>query len=110
MPKKLIPNGQEIRAMRELLESPVFPASLNGLRYFEVQSDDNDGDPTIDRLTVVIALDGDVHVHIINGGSCRFRMPLFDGGHHDRVRQAALILAEAIRLEAEEGISGSEVG
>lgn len=108
MPKRLIPEGQESHAIRELLESPVFPESLNGLDFFQVRTDDADGNQVIDMLTVEIAGDSDVHLHIINGGTCRFRT-LAGGGKHLRVRQALLILAEAIRLDTEEEIPGAEV-
>lgn len=107
--KKLILKGQESQAIKELLEGDYWLPTLTGKNVFSVQTDDIDGDPTVDWLTVYIAPDSDVHVHIIQGSSCRFRMPMIGGGRHKRVRNALLILAEAIRSEAEERIEGTAV-
>ena len=107
--KKLIPKGQESQAIKELLEGDYRLPTLTGKDAFSVQTDDTDGDPTVDWLSVYIAPDSDVHVQIINGCSCRFRMPMIGGGRHKRVRNALLILAEAIRAEAEEEVEGIRV-
>ncbi len=82
-----------------LLESVFWPKSLSiGAAYSRVH-DDCDGQRGAEHeLTVVIGRDGDLHVLQCGEISLRFREP-FGGGASPRVRNALLVLAEAIRRD-----------
>lgn len=92
------------RKIRKLLNSNFWPQSIqSGIRYTRVH-DDCDGDMS-QVLSVVIGDDGDAWVAADADtpfSSLRFRVPLIGGGMSPRVRNALLILAEAIRLDNED--------
>jgi len=72
-----------------------------GTRYARTH-DDCDGDRS-QKLSVVIGEDGDAWVAAdAPDRTLRFRMPIIGGGASPRVRNALVILAEAIRLDNEE--------
>ncbi len=91
--------SQEIR---RLLEKPYWPQTLEAGKLYERFEDDS---PT-GRISVVFGGDGDGYI-MLNAVqdpnehklSMRFRMPMMGGGQSPRVRNALLILAEAIRLD-----------
>ena len=86
------------RVLDKVLESHFWPQTLSASSsHFRIH-DDNDGDPH-QVLAVHIAHDGDVWV-LPSEKSLRFRAPL-GGGMSPRVRNALLVLAEAIRRDNE---------
>ena len=89
--------------IKELLEEYFFPRTLKaGTPYFRTH-DDCDGDMN-EGIGVEIDRYGDAWVSVKNRPmhSCRFRMPMIGGGASPRVRNALVILAEAIRLDNED--------
>lgn len=92
----------KLEQIRELLETPFWPESLAPrTQYLRYCDDTRKG-----GISVVFGDDGDgwidVYQHIDPddfNGSVRFRMPMTGGGQSPRVRNALLILAEAIRLD-----------
>lgn len=63
-------------------------------------------DSPLGTLSVIIGGDGDCHIAVIQERdpkecrlSMRYRMPMTGGGQSPRVRNALLVLAEAIRLD-----------
>lgn len=93
-----------------LLESMFWPKSLSfGSAYSRID-DDCDGQRGPEHaLTVVIGQDGDLHVLQCGDNSLRFREP-FGGGASPRVRNALLVLAEAIRRDNAVDHSHTEQG
>lgn len=87
--------------IKTLLEEPFWPETLKaGESYFRTH-DDCDGDLG-QGISVSVDPQGDVWVNTTTRRSyCRFRT-FFGGGMSLRVRNALLILAEAIRLDNEE--------
>lgn len=86
-----------------LLElEPILPHLEPFVRYERTQ-DDCDGDRT-DMVVVTLDPFGDVYLSTEQPGCKRFRT-FSGGGNSHRVRRALLILAEAIRLDNEEGKS-----
>ena len=90
--------------IRELLDGDYWIPTLETKQNYRRSHDDNDGDLSQD-ISVIIGEDGDAHV-MTNGpydgrGYLRFRHGI-GGGRSLRVRNALLILAEAIRLDNEE--------
>ena len=86
--------------IRSILASSFYIPSLDTEGVYQILEDDSpDG-----TLSVCISNDGDVHVQVMPGetkhaySSIRFRT-FAGGGRHKRVRNAILILAEAIRLD-----------
>lgn len=91
------------RALNTLLDGAYFPATLQSGVLYQRVHDDCDGD-TLQTLGVAIAPDSDVHVVLPisrDVDSLRFRT-YFGGGMSLRVRNALLVLAEAIRRDNEE--------
>lgn len=86
------------RVLDKVLESYFWPQALSASSSFSRIHDDNDGDPH-QVLVVHIGHDGDVWV-LPTENSLRFRAPL-GGGMSPRVRNALLVLAEAIRRDNE---------
>ncbi len=89
------------RNIRELLDGIFWPADLRSQTPYVRVHDDCDGDAS-QRLSVIIGDDGDAWIAadaptVFN--SLRFREPFIGGGMSPRVRNALLILAEAIRLD-----------
>ncbi len=88
------------RALNTLLERHWWPQTLQPQSAHSRVHDDNDGDRS-QALTVFLGHDLDAHV-MLDGESLnlRFRAPL-GGGASPRVRNALLVLAEAIRRDNE---------
>jgi hypothetical protein len=88
-----------VQAMDVLLESPFWPKSLSpDVSYARVQ-DDSDGQRGDDQqLSVLVGHDSDVYVLLPGMTALRFREPL-GGGMSPRVRNALIVLAEAIRRD-----------
>lgn len=96
------PNTQDVeRAMNVLLEGSYWPASLEAKVAYSRRHDDTDGDTSADQnLTVMFGLDADGYVTNGWAQTLRFRES-FGGGQSPRVRNALLVLAEAIRRDNE---------
>lgn len=88
------------KALNDLLEGDFWIDSLKADECYSRVHDDNDGDTSIDNtLQVYIAQDADLHVFLpYSLESLRFRN-YFGGGKSLRVRNALLVLAEAIRRD-----------
>lgn len=84
----------------QLLESYVMPASIERDTVYSRIHDDHDGD-AMQALEVMVMHDGDVAVSIGKRQELRFRTDT-GGGCSPRVRNALLVLAEAIRRDNEE--------
>jgi len=101
MGAKFIEHEAAARKIRQLLDSNFWPEDLrSNVRYTRVH-DDCDGDAS-QVLSVIISEDGDAWVAADGEtaySALRFRVPLIGGGASPRVRNALLILAEAIRLD-----------
>ena len=90
------------RALNTLLEGAYWPASLSVQTGYSRRQDDTDGDLSAAQdLNVYIGRDCDVHVWSGDGDPLRFRT-YFGGGLSPRVRNALLVLAEAIRRDNQE--------
>ena len=95
---KEVPVEQRIKA---LLEEPFWPKTLKAQESYFRTHDDCDGDLG-QGVSVTIDPQGDVWLDTTTKMCpCRFRT-FFGGGQSLRVRNALLILAEAIRLDNEE--------
>lgn len=88
--------------IRQLLEDSFWLATLETGRTYQRYEDDS----PLGYLSLVFGGDGDGHIMVIQEQdpnehkmSMRFRMPMQGGGQSPRVRNALLILAEAIRLD-----------
>lgn len=97
--KKEIPVESRIKA---LLDEPFWPKTLKTEESYFRTHDDCDGDLG-QGVSVTIDPQGDVWLNTTTPKmtSCRFRT-FFGGGQSLRVRNALLLLAEAIRLDNEE--------
>lgn len=95
-----VPSPDQIgEALETLLESPFWPSSLSpDVRYARVHDDCEGHRDDAQQLAVLIGRDGDVHVLLPDFRSLRFREPM-GGGVSPRVRNALLVLAEAIRRD-----------
>lgn len=83
--------------IKDLLEEPFWLHTLKSNTAYFRTHDDCDGD-TKKGIQVIFDKLGDAHFSVQNmKGECRFRT--FGGGQSLRVRNALLILAEAIRLD-----------
>ncbi len=90
---------------------PEWPEGLKMMTSYKVLCDDK-GRKGTSWLNLIIAEDGDVHVSMQDWEECPNGEPTpfpsirvrtsAGGGRHDRVRQALLWLAEAIRLDCGE--------
>ena len=84
------------RSMNTLLEGAYWPASLETRTAYSRTQDDTDGELSGHDLMVSIGPDGDAWVQTPQ--VLRFRT-YGGGGHSLRVRNALLVLAEAIRRD-----------
>lgn len=90
------------RALNVLLEGSYFPSSLQPNSAHSRRHDDTDGETGLEQdLTVAISQDCDAWIVAGGGKTLRFRN-WFGGGMSLRTRNALLVLAEAIRRDAEE--------
>lgn len=90
------------KMVHELLDGFYWLPKMEQFGCYERSQDDHDGDWS-QRLAVMVGPDGDMHVATLKKhmGHLRFRTHM-GGGGSVRVRNALMILAEAIRLENEE--------
>lgn len=87
------------RALNTLLDGAYWPESLSVQTGYSRRQDDTDGDRSVAQdIHVYIGRDADVHVWSGHGDPLRFRT-YFGGGVSPRVRNALLVLAEAIRRD-----------
>jgi len=91
------------RAMNTLLEGSYWPATLGARDTHTRRQDDTDGQRGPDQdLSVSIGPDGDMWVVLPSSAqSLRFRTAA-GGGQSLRVRNALMVLAEAIRRDNED--------
>lgn len=89
------------QALDALLEQPFWIQTLKTESVYQRMEDDTSG-----FINVCIGKDGDSWITVMNeidpkqsSFSFRFRTPLIGGGESPRVRNALLILAEAIRRD-----------
>ncbi len=105
MAKRIKPVTQEsmTKAMDHLLEGAYWPQTLRPCTAYVRLQDDTDGEVGPDQeLKLVFGPDGDAWVVLPQSlMSLRFRT-WSGGGHSLRVRNALLVLAEAIRRDNEE--------
>lgn len=88
------------RALNTLLERAYWVPTLKADQHYSRLQDDTDGSTAAEHdLTVFIDFQGDVWVN--RHGDLRFRT-LAGGGSSLRVRNALVVLAEAIRRDNEE--------
>lgn len=89
----------------DILTEPFWPPNLTTKDVvYRTTHDDNDGEPASGFLSITFSMDGDAWIQI--GGKnertspvLRYRMPVFGGGRFPKVRNALLLLADAIRQE-----------
>jgi hypothetical protein len=94
------------RAMNTLVEGYYWPTSLEPQSGYTRRHDDTDGKRGIEEdLTVSIGPDGDMWVVVAGAAPLRFRSDA-GGGQSLRVRNALLVLAEAIRRDNNERPQG----
>lgn len=87
------------RAMNTLIEGAYWPASLGVRESYIRRHDDTDGETGPEQdLAVTFGPDGDAWVMLPGLRSLRFRT-WAGGGQSLRVRNALLVLAEAIRRD-----------
>lgn len=86
-----------------LLEEPFWLNTLVADKVYSRLHDDHDG-TFIGHVSIQFTRDGDAWLNIVARPmeTLRFRMPFSGGGTSPRVRNALMILAEAIRLDNEE--------
>ena len=90
------------RAMNTLIEGAYWPPCLETRKPYCRRHDDTDGDLSVaQEISVTIGPDGDVWVAARGTPAMRFRM-YAGGGESLRVRNALLVLAEAIRRDNED--------
>ncbi len=105
-----VPTKPEIdKALHTLIEQDFWIDTLGPDELYSRIHDDNDGHTTStaeNSLQVYIAQDGDLHVFLPGSQeTLRFRN-YFGGGKSLRVRNALLVLAEAIRRDNAERPQG----
>ena len=94
--------------IHKILNTPFWLDSLDTLKYYSISHDENDGD-TFQKIHLLITPDGDIRLRVSGSREFfRFRFPGQGGGNYPKVRNALLILAEAIRLESE-GNSNADI-
>lgn len=88
--------------IRKVLETPFWPSTIKPGECYQRYEDDS----PFGFLSITFGGDGDGHMLVLHEQdpkerrfSMRFRMPMTGGGQSPRVRNALLILAEAIRLD-----------
>jgi hypothetical protein len=89
--------------IRALLETSFWPRLLKSMEHQTRVSDDSSSE-----LSVVFTPDGDGWIDVLTKPDpkevttvLRFRMPILGGGDSERVRNALLVLALAIKLDNE---------
>ena len=85
----------------KILNGYFWPKKLKGRDSYLTTHDDNDGDPSSGYLAIEFSNDGDAWIKT-SGPMLRYRMPGIGGGKSPKIRNALLLLAEAIRQEGQE--------
>jgi len=83
-----------------VLTEYFWPPNLTNQTYITTH-DDHDGEPTSGMLSVVFSCDGDAWIKTYGRHSLRFRT-LGGGGQFPKIRNALLLLADAIRQEGQD--------
>jgi hypothetical protein len=83
----------------KILTDPFWPPNLKTNVTYMTTHDDNDGDPSSAFMCVTFSVDGDAWIQTYGRRDLRYRQPIFGGGRFPRIRNALLLLAEAIRLD-----------
>ena len=93
------------KTLDKVLTEPYWPQTLKTGEEYITTHDDHEGEPMSGTLHVQFSIDGDAWIRICGkdrpSPALRFRMPGIGGGKFKRVRNALLLLAEAIRQEGE---------
>jgi hypothetical protein len=89
------------KLIHALLEKPFWISTLETMKGYSRLHDDHDGTYR-GSIYVQFGRDGDAHILSDSEAGLRFRMPEIGGGMSPRVRNALMILAEAIRLDNQE--------
>lgn len=101
-----MPDDRLLSRIRALLELPEqnWLETIRPMMQYRIQADDHDGDPNRFWLTVAVGNDGTAAIRMDEtwGSPIQSGFEYCPGGANQRVRNALLILAEAIRLDAEE--------
>lgn len=84
------------KSIDELLNAVGYPSGVTADCY-STTHDDHDGDPSSGTLTICVDRFGDIHLSTV-GNNFRYRTYV-GGGKYPKIRNALLILAEAIRQE-----------
>lgn len=90
------------KMIERVLSANYWPPSLDTQRSYNTTHDDCDGDPAGGWMSVILSVDGDAWIQTHGRGMLRFRMPDIGGGQFPKVRNALLLLAEAIRQEGKD--------
>jgi len=100
--KELGENSKMIKQkdIDKVLNSAFWPENLNANQCLSIQHDDTDGEDD-GNLYISIDVMGDVYISIDESKPLRFRS-YFGGGKSLKVRNALVLLAEAIRQENNE--------
>jgi len=85
----------------KVLTEIFWPPNLETKAYITTH-DDNDGEPKSGMLCVAFSCDGDAWIEIIGQRQLRFRT-MDGGGKFLKIRNALLLLADAIRQEGDDG-------
>lgn len=87
-----------------ILSGYFWPEHIDTRTPYTTTHDDNEGDPKSGYLTVMFSPDGDAWIETTKErrGQLRFRVPEQGGGKFPKIRNALLLLAEAIRQEGKE--------
>lgn len=83
-----------------ILNQTFFPKNCHTMTNYSTSHDDNDGDSYSGFMDMIILSDGDVCIktHHKGIGYLRFRTSV-GGGRFQKIRNALLILSDAIRQE-----------
>mgnify|MGYP000911747528 CR=1 FL=1 len=84
-----------------ILSSSFWIPSLETMSTYSITHDDNEGNYN-EKILILITPDGDVRIDTT--APLRFRFPGLGGGEYPKIRNALLILAEAIRQETTKDI------
>lgn len=88
------------KQLDDILKEPFYPKKVETRKNMQTTHDDNDGEPLSGFIDICVSEQGDVFIKTFHKGIgyLRFRTML-GGGKFLKIRNALLILAEAIRQE-----------
>lgn len=95
-------DGINQKIIDKVLGTPFWPPDLETQKAYVTTHDDNDGDPLSGLLQVTFTIDGDAWISIQSerGSTKALRFRTWGGGgKYLKIRNALLLLADAIRQE-----------